>query len=40
MTAADDKFFIIFPDFRKKKLGMIFHEQGLPADDSHELSCL
>ena len=34
-TAADNKFFIIFPDFRKK-LGMIFHENHLPADDSHD----
>ena len=38
MTAADDKFCIIFLSFRKKK-GMIFHENRLPADDSHEI-CL
>ena len=37
-TAADDKLcdtFLIFP----KKLGMIFHENCLPADNSHEISC-
>ena len=38
-TAADDKFRDIFPCFRKKS-GMIFHENRLPADDSHEISCL
>ena len=38
-TAADDKFCDIFPCFRKKS-GMIFHENRLPADDSHEISCL
>ena len=38
-TAADNKFFNVFPKF-KKKLGMIFHENLLPADDSHEISCL
>ena len=38
-TAADDKFFNIFPNFRKKE-GMIFHENCLPADNSHEISCL
>ena len=38
-TAADDKFCDIFPNFRKK-LGMILHENRLPADDSHEISCL
>ena len=38
-TAADDKFCDIFPNFRQKK-GMIFHENRLPADDSHEISCL
>ena len=38
-TAADDKFCDIFPSFRQK-LGMIFHENCLPADNSHELSCL
>ena len=39
MTAADDKFCNIFPNFRKIQ-GMIFHENRLPADDSHEISCL
>ena len=39
MTAADDKFFNILSNFRKKQ-GMIFHENRLPADDSHEISCL
>ena len=38
-TAADDKFCNIFPSFRQK-LGMIFHENCLPADDSHEISYL
>ena len=38
-TAADNKFCNIFPNFRKK-LGMVFHENCLPADDSHEISCL
>ena len=38
-TAADDKFCDIFFNFRKK-LGMIFHENRLPADDSQEISCL
>ena len=38
LTAADDKFFNIFPNFRKK-LG-IFHENRLPAEDSHEISYL
>ena len=38
-TAADDKFCDIFPFFQKKE-GMIFHENHLPADDSHEISCL
>ena len=28
-------FFLIF-----RKKGMIFHENGLPAYDSHEISCL
>ena len=37
-TAADDKFCDIFSYFRKK--GIIFHENRLPADDSHEISCL
>ena len=36
-TAADDKFCEIFPNFQKK--GMIFHENCLPADNSHEISC-
>ena len=41
MTAADDKFYDIFLNFLKK-LGMIYHENRLrlPADDSHEISCL
>ena len=38
-TAADDKFCEIFPNFGKKG-GMIFHENHLLADDSHEISCL
>ena len=38
-TAADDKFWDIFTNFRKK-YGMIFHENRLPADDSHEIPCL
>ena len=38
-TAADDKFWDIFPNFRQKQ-GMILHENRLPADDSHEISCL
>ena len=38
-TAADDKFCDIFPNFRNK-LDMIFHENRLPADDSHEISYL
>ena len=38
-TAADDKFCDIFPIFRQK-LGMIFHKNRLPADDSHEISYL
>ena len=37
-TVADDKLCDIFSNFRKKK-GMIFHENRLPADDSHEI-CL
>ena len=36
MTAADDKFCNIFLNFRKIE-GMIFHENRLPADDSHEI---
>ena len=38
-TAADDKVSHIFPNIPKKE-GMIFHENRLPADDSHEISCL
>ena len=38
-TAADDKFCVIFSNFRKK-YGMILHENRLPADDSHEISYL
>ena len=38
-TAAEDKFRDIFPNFQKKE-GMIFHENSLPVDDSHEISCL
>ena len=38
-TAADHIFCDIFPNFRQK-LGMILHENRLPADDSHETSCL
>ena len=40
MTEADDKFCDIFPNFREKKSGMIFHENRPPADDSHEIPCL
>ena len=38
-TAADDKFCDIFPNFRRK-YGMILHENRLPTDDSHKISCL
>ena len=38
-TAADDKFCDVLPNFRQKE-GMILHENRLPADDSHEISCL
>ena len=38
-TAADDKFCLIFPNFRKIS-AMILHENRLPADDSHEISYL
>ena len=38
-TAADDKFWDIFPNFRQK-LGMILHENRLLTDDSLEISCL
>ena len=37
-TAADNKFCDILLNFRKK--GIIFHENCLPADNSHEISCL
>ena len=37
-TAADDTFYDTFPDFRKN--GMIFHENRLPPDDSHEIASL
>ena len=37
-TAADDTFFNFFHNLRKK--GMIFRENRVPADDSHEISCL
>ena len=37
-TAADNKFCNIFLNFRKKV--MIFHENRLPADDSHKISYL
>ena len=36
-TAADDKLCDIFPNFRKKE-GMIFHENRLPAQDCGEIS--
>ena len=38
MTAADDKISDIFPNFQQKS--MILHENRLPADDSHAISCL
>ena len=38
MTADDDKFCHIFLNFEKK--GMLLNENRLPADDSHEKSCL
>ena len=38
-SAADDKFCDISPNFCQKS-DMILHENGLPADDSHEISCL
>ena len=37
-TAADDKFCNIFSNFGQKK--SILHENRLPEDDSHEISCL
>ena len=36
--AAEDKFRDIFPFL--KKYGMLFHENCLPEDDSHDISCL
>ena len=39
-TAIDDTFCDIIPKFRKKISHDIFHENRLPADDSHEISCL
>ena len=36
-SAADDKFCDIFAYFRIKQ-GIIFHENHLPAEDSHEMS--
>ena len=38
-TAADDNFCDIFLIVRKKE-GMVFRENRLPADDSHEISYL
>ena len=38
-TAAEDKFSNIFPNLQKNK-GLIFHENCLAADNSHETSCL
>ena len=38
-TAADNKFCEIILNFEKEK-GMIFNENCLPADNSHEISCL
>ena len=37
-TAAEDKFCATFPN--SQKWGMILHENRLPADDYHEISCL
>ena len=39
ITAADDELCDIIPSFRKKK-GMIFHKNRLPADDSYEIAWL
>ena len=39
IAAADNTFCDIFSNFRKNK-GMIFHENCLPADNSHVISCL
>ena len=39
MTAADDKVCYTFLNFRKKHTQeMIFHENRLPAKDSHEIN--
>ena len=38
-TAADDKFCDFFPNFWQKQ-GMLFHENRLPADNPHEITCL
>ena len=38
-SAADGKFCDTFPNFRQKK-GMILYKNRLPADDSHEITCL
>ena len=38
-TVAAIKFCNIFLNFQKKQ-GMIYHENCLPADNSHEISCL
>ena len=39
MTAADDKKCYTFLNFRKKHTQeMIFHENRLPAKDSHEIN--
>ena len=38
-TAADDKLCDTFPNFREKYV-MLFHEKCMPADNSHEISCL
>ena len=37
-TAVDGKFSTIYPNI--KKIGITFHENCLPADDSHEISSL
>ena len=39
-TAADDNFCDIFAIFFDKKIGFIFHENCLPADDSQEIASL
>ena len=38
-TAADEKFCNIYSSLQHKQ-GMVFHENGVPADDSREISCL